>query len=152
MEDTIKDMSDEELVRLALKAKDNAYCPYSGFHVGAALLTFDGKVYFAFTNSKETLPEACVVELIDLGEVNQDSRSFDLGLGIRSEMTYSDIRSVVYDELCGPVAIDNGSKYILYGYFKGNFYCFTWNESPRKKDVPAESIKLYNHYLYYDVT
>jgi cytidine deaminase len=38
-------MSDEELVRLALKAKENAYCPYSGFHVGAALLTFDGKVY-----------------------------------------------------------------------------------------------------------
>lgn len=115
-------------------------------------MTFDGKIYFAFTNSKETLPEACVVELIDLGEVNQDSRSFDLGLGIRSEMTYSDIRSVVYDELCGPVAIDNGSKYILYGYFKGNFYCFTWNESPRKKDVPAESIKLYNYSLYYDGT
>lgn len=115
-------------------------------------MTFDGKVYFAFTNSKETLPEACVVELIDLGEVNQDSRSFDLGLGIRSEMTYSDIRSVVYDELCGPVAIDNGLNYILYGYFKGNFYCFTWNESPRKKDVPAESIKLYDNYLYYDGT
>ncbi len=38
-------MSDEELVRLADKAKDNAYCPYSGFHVGAALLTKDGRVF-----------------------------------------------------------------------------------------------------------
>lgn len=35
----------QELVRLALKAKENAYVPYSGFHVGAALIGDDNEIY-----------------------------------------------------------------------------------------------------------
>ena len=38
-------MTPEELVRLALEARDRAYVPYSGFSVGAALLCADGTVY-----------------------------------------------------------------------------------------------------------
>jgi len=38
-------MSDEDLLRLANEARKNAYCPYSGFPVGAALLCADGTVY-----------------------------------------------------------------------------------------------------------
>lgn len=38
-------MKPEELVELAVKAKENAYVPYSNFRVGAALLTKSGKVY-----------------------------------------------------------------------------------------------------------
>ena len=38
-------MDKKELVRRALKAKKNAYVPYSGFHVGAAILTEDNEVY-----------------------------------------------------------------------------------------------------------
>ncbi len=34
-----------ELVKLALKAMENAYVPYSGFHVGAALFADNGRVY-----------------------------------------------------------------------------------------------------------
>lgn len=33
------------LLEIAVKAAENAYCPYSGFHVGAALLTADGEIY-----------------------------------------------------------------------------------------------------------
>ncbi|MGN0479477.1 MAG: cytidine deaminase [Hominenteromicrobium sp.] len=33
------------LAEAALQARENAYCPYSGFAVGAALLTADGKIY-----------------------------------------------------------------------------------------------------------
>ena len=33
------------LIDAALKAQKNAYCPYSGFKVGAAVMTADGSVY-----------------------------------------------------------------------------------------------------------
>ena len=38
-------MDNKELIRLALEAREMAYVPYSGFKVGAALLTKEGKVY-----------------------------------------------------------------------------------------------------------
>lgn len=38
-------ISDKELIELAQKAMKNAYAPYSGFRVGAAILTKSGKVY-----------------------------------------------------------------------------------------------------------
>jgi len=38
-------MTKEELVALAKEAMTHAYAPYSGYTVGAALLTGDGKVY-----------------------------------------------------------------------------------------------------------
>lgn len=38
-------MTDIELVRAAIAARENAYAPYSHFAVGAALLCADGTVY-----------------------------------------------------------------------------------------------------------
>jgi cytidine deaminase len=38
-------MSDLELMKLAEEARTKAYAPYSGFSVGAALLTKSGRVY-----------------------------------------------------------------------------------------------------------
>ena len=38
-------MTDQELVAVALKARENAYAPYSRFRVGAALECADGTVY-----------------------------------------------------------------------------------------------------------
>lgn len=38
-------MKDAELISLAKKAAEKAYVPYSGYTVGAALLTEDGRVY-----------------------------------------------------------------------------------------------------------
>ena len=33
------------LIKLAMEARGKSYCPYSGFAVGAALLTKEGKIY-----------------------------------------------------------------------------------------------------------
>ena len=38
-------MTDDELLAIARKAQANAHAPYSGFPVGAALLTADGRVF-----------------------------------------------------------------------------------------------------------
>ena len=38
-------MTDQELIKVALKARELSYSPYSEFQVGAALLTTDGRVY-----------------------------------------------------------------------------------------------------------
>lgn len=37
--------SPQELIKFALEAKNNAYVPYSEFHVGAALVADDGNIY-----------------------------------------------------------------------------------------------------------
>ncbi len=38
-------MEHKKLLDMAKKARENAYAPYSGFRVGAALLTKEGKIY-----------------------------------------------------------------------------------------------------------
>ncbi len=34
-----------DLLKVAVKASENAYCRYSGFHVGSALLSADGRIF-----------------------------------------------------------------------------------------------------------
>ena len=38
-------MTDRQLLNLAITARGNSYSPYSGYAVGAAVLTMDGKVF-----------------------------------------------------------------------------------------------------------
>ena len=38
-------MNKEDLIKEAFKAMENAYAPYSNYHVGAAILCKDGKVF-----------------------------------------------------------------------------------------------------------
>ena len=52
-------MEYKELIHSALKAREKAYCPYSNFKVGAAILFEDGKIYTGsnIENGGETAKE-----------------------------------------------------------------------------------------------
>lgn len=41
----IKEITDKELMEMAIEAGKNSYSPYSGFAVGAALLSEDGRIF-----------------------------------------------------------------------------------------------------------
>ncbi len=71
-------MANEELVRLAIEAMAFAYTPYSGFRVGAALLTAEGKVYQGcnIENAAYT-PTNCAERTAFFKAVSEGQREFD---------------------------------------------------------------------------
>ena len=70
-------MNNSELISLALEARKQAYSPYSGFSVGAALLCEDGTVYTGcnIENSSFT-PTNCAERTAFFKAVSEGERDF----------------------------------------------------------------------------
>lgn len=70
-------MTKETLIEEALKARENAYAPYSGFLVGAALLTKDGKIYTGcnIENAAFT-PSNCAERTAFFSAIKEGKRDF----------------------------------------------------------------------------
>ena len=70
-------MDDKKLCELAVKAREGAYVPYSGFSVGAALLCADGTVYTGcnIENASFT-PTVCAERVAFFRAVNDGHRDF----------------------------------------------------------------------------
>ena len=70
-------MTMQELCRLAIVARGAAYAPYSGFTVGAALLTASGKVYTGcnIENAAYT-PTVCAERTAVFKAVSEGERDF----------------------------------------------------------------------------
>lgn len=72
-------MTMQELCRLAIVARDAAYAPYSGFTVGAALLTASGKVFTGcnIENAAYT-PTVCAERTAVFKAVSEGERYFTM--------------------------------------------------------------------------
>lgn len=70
-------MTDQELLAIAVQAKENAYAPYSNFRVGAALLCEDGTVYTGcnIENASYT-PTICAERTALFKAVSEGQRQF----------------------------------------------------------------------------
>lgn len=57
-------MNNEELAALAERARENAYSPYSGYTVGAALLCADGRVFCGCNVENASFSATCCAERV----------------------------------------------------------------------------------------
>ncbi len=71
-------MTDNKLIEAAVKAREAAYAPYSGFKVGAALLTADGKIYSGCNIENAAYgPSNCAERTAFFKAVSEGERNFE---------------------------------------------------------------------------
>ncbi len=71
-------VTNKELCKMAIKALERSYSPYSGCRVGAALLTKDGKVYLGCNVENAAYsPTICAERVAFMKAVSEGEREFD---------------------------------------------------------------------------
>ena len=70
-------ISYQELIKQAIEARKQSYCPYSGFAVGAALLCGDGTVYTGCNIENASYsPTNCAERTVFFKAVSEGKREF----------------------------------------------------------------------------
>lgn len=70
-------MTNKELLKIAINAREKAYAPYSDFFVGAALLCDDGSVYVGCNIENASYTPTCCAERVALFKaVSEGKRGF----------------------------------------------------------------------------
>lgn len=94
-------MTDNELMSLAVKARENSYSPYSSFAVGAALLCKSGRVYLGCNiESASYSPTNCAERTAIFSAVTQGERDF-LAIAVCGGKTDSNTKR----KLCPPCGV-----------------------------------------------
>lgn len=103
-------MTELELCRKAIEAKQKAYAPYSGFCVGAALLSADGQVFTGCNVENASFsPTICAERAAIVKAVSEGVRSFSMlavvggkGETIAPATPPCGVCRQVLGEFCGP--------------------------------------------------
>lgn len=70
--------TNQQLIDLAVKARENAYVPYSGFKVGACLLAKSGKVYLGCNIENSAYgPTNCAERTAFFKAISEGEREFE---------------------------------------------------------------------------
>lgn len=71
------DVKQEQLIQIAQKARKKAYAPYSGYQVGAALLSASGRIYTGCNVENAAYPVTICAERVAVAKaVSEGERKF----------------------------------------------------------------------------
>lgn len=94
-------MNNSQLAELALQAREKAYCPYSGFAVGAALLCADGSVYTGCNIENSAFsPTNCAERTAFFKAVSEDKRDF-----VKIAVIGGDANKEIPENYCSPCGV-----------------------------------------------
>ena len=80
-------MSENELLKMAMDARSRAYAKYSGFAVGAALLTSSGKVFQGCNVENISLGLTMCAERVAIGAAVADGNTKFVSIAIMADST-----------------------------------------------------------------
>jgi len=126
-------MTREALVLRAFEAMRIAYAPYSGFHVGAALLTKDGRVY-----------TGCNIENASFGATNCAERTAVFKAVSDGEREFAAIAVVggMHGEISGFAAPCGICRQVLSEFCAEDFPIHLWNGSEYRTYLLRELLPL----------
>jgi cytidine deaminase len=86
-------MTDAELMQLAKRARKNAYAPYSGFVVGAALLCSDESVYMGCNVENASYGATMCAERVAMYQAIANGKSSFVKIAVcgGTDLTYTDV-------------------------------------------------------------
>ncbi|MBS1485005.1 MAG: cytidine deaminase [Clostridium sp.] len=146
-------MNETELIELACKGREQAYTPYSGFRVGAALLTRSGTVYLGCNIENASYgPTNCAERTAFFKAVSEGEREFEAiaivggpGEGRTGEMCAPcGVCRQVMMEFCDPktfrIILENGGGKVR-TFLLEELLPLGFGSDNLKEAVPADSRK-----------
>lgn len=127
-------MEYKELMRLACEARERAYAPYSGFAVGAALLSKSGRVYTGCNVENAAFsPTNCAERTAFFKAVSEGKRDF-----VAIAITGGKIGEKT-GQICTPCGV---CRQVMAEFCRGDFVIVLGNEDSLAQHTLAELLPM----------